>query len=162
HALRRVVPISPRLLRGNAASALAGAATMLGATPDATTAWRLAATLLDHEALRGTGTWEPVAGREQPMFRRRSCCLYYRVPGGGDRDLGPPGHPGVPPQPSSGGDTVRQEPGEIPGEARREPPGQHDQHQPRSDDHPGGEEQGLQPAGHRAPPPRVEAVQGAE
>ncbi|MEU1022927.1 (2Fe-2S)-binding protein, partial [Streptomyces sp. NPDC005904] len=40
-------------------------------------ALRLAEALFDHPDLRTTGTLDPAA------FRRRSCCLYYRCPGGG-------------------------------------------------------------------------------
>ncbi|MEU0026715.1 (2Fe-2S)-binding protein [Streptomyces sp. NPDC006335] len=63
------------LLWGNAGSALAGAARQLGHRADlATRARDLAAELLAHPLLAGTldGTG-----------RRRSCCLYYRLPGGG-------------------------------------------------------------------------------
>ncbi|MGW4250864.1 (2Fe-2S)-binding protein, partial [Streptomyces californicus] len=37
----------------------------------------LAAELFDDEALRSTGA------PHGPAFRRRSCCLYWRCPGGG-------------------------------------------------------------------------------
>ncbi|MEU9859315.1 (2Fe-2S)-binding protein [Streptomyces sp. NPDC047971] len=81
-ALRRDGRISPRLLWGNAGSALAGALREL-------TRWALAQNrpevagraselvtgLLDHPDLAGT-----VRG---PALRRASCCLYYRCPGGG-------------------------------------------------------------------------------
>lgn len=66
--------IAPGLLWGNAASALTGAARQL-APSDRTRA--LTAELLAHPLLAGTGTLTGTA------FRRRSCCLYYRVPGGG-------------------------------------------------------------------------------
>ncbi|MEV4228357.1 (2Fe-2S)-binding protein [Streptomyces bobili] len=76
--------LAPGLLRGNAASALAGAARQLDAwarahdRPDAAARSRvLTAQLLAHPLLAGTGTLTGTA------FRRRSCCLYYRVPGGG-------------------------------------------------------------------------------
>ncbi|WP_043670920.1 (2Fe-2S)-binding protein [Streptomyces xylophagus] len=76
--------MSTGLLWGNAASALAGAARELdrwartrGRTDVATRARALAAELLAHPLLAGTGTLTGTA------FRRRSCCLYYRVPGGG-------------------------------------------------------------------------------
>ncbi|MBC9725928.1 (2Fe-2S)-binding protein [Streptomyces sp. TRM68367] len=72
------------LLWGNAASALAGAARQLdgwarahGRTDAAARARSLSADLLAHPRLAGTGTLTGTA------FRRRSCCLYYRVPGGG-------------------------------------------------------------------------------
>jgi ferric iron reductase protein FhuF len=40
----------------------------------------VAARLLRTGPLAGTGTLAYRGGR--PAFRRRSCCLYYRVPGG--------------------------------------------------------------------------------
>jgi hypothetical protein len=83
-ALRSRHPLAPGLLRGNAASALAGAARELerwgrghGRTDVGARAAALAAELLAHPLLDGTGTLTGTA------FRRRSCCLYYRVPGGG-------------------------------------------------------------------------------
>lgn len=76
--------MSTGLLRGNAASALAGAARELdrwararGRTEVATRARALTAELFAHPLLAGTGTFTGTS------FRRRSCCLYYRVPGGG-------------------------------------------------------------------------------
>ncbi|OMI85510.1 hypothetical protein BSZ07_34085 [Streptomyces sp. M1013] len=72
------------LLRGNAASALTGAGRELerwarrqGRTDTAARARTLTAELLAHPLLAGTGTLTGTS------FRRRSCCLYYRVPGGG-------------------------------------------------------------------------------
>ncbi|AWW36431.1 (2Fe-2S)-binding protein [Streptomyces cadmiisoli] len=72
------------LLRGNAASALAGAVRELdrwaraaGRAEAAARTRALAGELLARPRLAGTGTLEGTA------FRRRSCCLYYRVPGGG-------------------------------------------------------------------------------
>ncbi|MGW0610663.1 (2Fe-2S)-binding protein [Streptomyces sp. NPDC002788] len=83
-ALRTHHRLAPGLLRGNAASALAGAARELdrwahrhGRTEIGARARSLAAELLAHPALAGAGTLAGTA------FRRRSCCLYYRVPGGG-------------------------------------------------------------------------------
>ncbi|MEV0318090.1 IucA/IucC family C-terminal-domain containing protein [Streptomyces sp. NPDC050658] len=83
-ALRARYRISPRLLWGNAGSALAGAARELDSwarrtgRPDAGERARaLAIDLFDHPDLRGTGTLDGTA------FRRRSCCLYYRCPNGG-------------------------------------------------------------------------------
>ncbi|MDG4863394.1 IucA/IucC family C-terminal-domain containing protein, partial [Streptomyces sp. T-3] len=83
-ALRRTYRISERLLWGNAGSALAGAARELhgwgrqhGRPEVGERALALAAELLRHPALTGTGTLTGTA------FRRRSCCLYYRCPGGG-------------------------------------------------------------------------------
>ncbi|MFI7532525.1 (2Fe-2S)-binding protein [Streptosporangium sp. NPDC049376] len=83
-AVREVVGIAPGLLWGNAASALAGAVCVLaGRRPDlATRAVALGRELLGTGLLRDTGELdEPVPGR--PVFTRRSCCLYYRLPGGG-------------------------------------------------------------------------------
>ncbi|MFI1564407.1 (2Fe-2S)-binding protein [Streptomyces sp. NPDC020490] len=83
-ALRARHRIASGLLRGNAASALAGAARQLDrwarahGRPDAAARARsLTAGLLAHPLLAGTGTLTGTA------FRRRSCCLYYRVPGAG-------------------------------------------------------------------------------
>ncbi|MHC3467561.1 (2Fe-2S)-binding protein [Streptomyces sp. 7R007] len=70
-ALRAHHRLAPGLLRGNAASALTGAARRLGPTGRARS---LAAELLTHPLLSGALT---------DTHRRRSCCLYYRVPGGG-------------------------------------------------------------------------------
>ncbi|WP_369395377.1 (2Fe-2S)-binding protein [Streptomyces sp. CG1] len=75
---------APGLLWGNAGSALAGAARELdrwarahGRTDVAARAGALTDELLADPLLRTTGT------RTGTAFRRRSCCLYYRVPGGG-------------------------------------------------------------------------------
>ncbi|MEI5103088.1 (2Fe-2S)-binding protein [Streptomyces sp. PmtG] len=83
-ALRARYRISPALLRGNAGSALAGAARELHAWAErerrpevGERALALAAELFAHPDLRVTGTLRGTA------FRRRSCCLYYRCPGGG-------------------------------------------------------------------------------
>ncbi|MBB4710910.1 hypothetical protein BJ965_000792 [Streptomyces luteogriseus] len=83
-ALRARHNLAPGLLRGNAASALAGAARELdrwarrhGRTDVAGRARSLTAELLAHPLLTGAGNLDGIA------FRRRSCCLYYRVPGGG-------------------------------------------------------------------------------
>ncbi|POX42187.1 (2Fe-2S)-binding protein [Streptomyces sp. Ru72] len=87
--------VSARLLWGNAASALAGTVRMVdrwaretGRTDVAERARSLAAGLFAHPGL--SGALDPATGR------RRSCCLYYRLPAGGlcgdccfDR---PPGH----------------------------------------------------------------------
>lgn len=78
-AVRAVTPVAEGLLWGNAASALAGALSVLTRTrPEASgPGTRLVEELLATPPLRGTGTLGPFG------FRRRSCCLYYRVPGGG-------------------------------------------------------------------------------
>ncbi len=94
-ALRAQLPVSERLLWGNASSALMGAVRQIdhwaaanGRTEEASRARALAADLFAHPAL--AGTLDPVT------YRRRSCCLYYRLPGGGlcgdccfDRPPGP-------------------------------------------------------------------------
>ncbi|MER6553773.1 MULTISPECIES: (2Fe-2S)-binding protein [Streptomyces] len=74
------VKIAPRLLDGNSASALAGAAhALLAARPDVRgPLTHLTAALLDTGRLAGTG----VLTGPEPGFRRRSCCLYYRAPNG--------------------------------------------------------------------------------
>ncbi|MBW5422392.1 ferric iron reductase [Streptomyces sp. BG9H] len=83
-ALRARYRISAGLLWGNAGSALAGAVRELhgwaareGREDVGERALDLGAALFDHPDLRGTGT---LTGT---VFRRRSCCLYYRCPDGG-------------------------------------------------------------------------------
>ncbi|THC43731.1 ferric iron reductase [Streptomyces sp. A1499] len=83
-ALRARYRISAGLLRGNAGSALAGAARELhawavreGREDVGERGLAMAAELFGHPGLRGTGTLDGAA------FRRRSCCLYYRCPNGG-------------------------------------------------------------------------------
>ncbi|MER0242739.1 (2Fe-2S)-binding protein [Streptomyces sp. HSW2009] len=91
--------VARTLLWGNAGSALAGALGVLDRwlrTPSAAPAAlalrpqapaeaaelarALSRELCATEPLRSTGDWLPGAG---PVFRRSTCCLYYRVPGGG-------------------------------------------------------------------------------
>ncbi|MBT2385933.1 (2Fe-2S)-binding protein [Streptomyces sp. ISL-11] len=84
---RAVVPVSGRLLWGNAGSSLAGALRVLHTwcrdhdRPDtAARALALTRALLADPLLRDTGT---LSTRGGPSFVRRTCCLYYRVlPGG--------------------------------------------------------------------------------
>ncbi|WP_330172536.1 (2Fe-2S)-binding protein [Streptomyces sp. NBC_01498] len=83
-ALRADGGISPRLLWGNAGSALAGAVRELRAwsrrtgRPEAgERAALIGAALFTHPDLRTTGV------SRDGTFRRRSCCLYYRCPSGG-------------------------------------------------------------------------------
>ncbi|MET0863777.1 MAG: (2Fe-2S)-binding protein [Nakamurella sp.] len=79
--------VSPQVIRGNIASAIFGAVAVIRwrtAAGDhhrkvAEDADRLAAGLLAEPELAGTGIVAPI-GR-LPSFRRRSCCLLYRVPG---------------------------------------------------------------------------------
>ncbi|MFF3311269.1 (2Fe-2S)-binding protein [Streptomyces sp. NPDC002952] len=81
-ALRARYTVSARLLWGNAGAALAGAVRLLDrwaretGRPEAAERVRaLAAPLLAHPDL----SWTLAPG----TLRRRSCCLYYRLPGGG-------------------------------------------------------------------------------
>ncbi|WP_406264162.1 (2Fe-2S)-binding protein [Actinacidiphila glaucinigra] len=81
---------APGLLWGNAASALAGTLRVLhswclgeGARPGAAPrAVALAEELMADPLLRGAGGLR-LTGPGAPAYVRRSCCLYYRVPGGG-------------------------------------------------------------------------------
>jgi FhuF 2Fe-2S C-terminal domain len=84
--LRRIAAALPArltagLLRGNSASAMTGAlGELVRANPRlAGPARQLAGLLLSTPGLRGSGDLTDAA----LSFRRRSCCLYYRVPGGG-------------------------------------------------------------------------------
>ncbi|MEU2060655.1 (2Fe-2S)-binding protein [Streptomyces sp. NPDC013455] len=83
-ALRARYGVAAGLLRGNAGSALAATARELGrwarahGRSDVAARTRaLTGELFAHPLLVATGT------RTGTAFRRRSCCLYYRVPGGG-------------------------------------------------------------------------------
>jgi hypothetical protein len=68
--------VSRRVLRGNVASAVNGAATMIvAARPDlAGPAAEAAAAMLSYPALARTYQGRPLTG-----FRRRNCCLIYRL-----------------------------------------------------------------------------------
>lgn len=72
------VKMAPRLLYGNAAAALVAAAAQLArARPE------LHYDVLDvTESLLATGELVGTGHLTGLTFRRRSCCLYYRVPGG--------------------------------------------------------------------------------
>ena len=72
----QAMAVSPLVLWGNVASAVNGAATMIAAArPDlASSAARAAAALLGQPVLAGTYQGRPLKG-----FRRRSCCLIYRL-----------------------------------------------------------------------------------
>ncbi|MFJ4200131.1 (2Fe-2S)-binding protein [Streptomyces sviceus] len=76
-ALHAEYRLAGGLLWGNAGSALAGAARqLLGVRPDLSARTRdLTAGLLAHPLLTGT--------LDSATLRRRSCCLYYRLPEGG-------------------------------------------------------------------------------
>ena len=85
-AVRDGFSVSEQVLWGNVASALAGAMTMLvevhPAEADLTA--HLVEGLLDRGRLAGTGeVCQPEASQPRRTFVRRSCCLFYRVPGGG-------------------------------------------------------------------------------
>ncbi|HET9383211.1 MAG TPA: (2Fe-2S)-binding protein [Streptomyces sp.] len=89
-ALRARYGPAAGLLWGNAASALAGAARELdrwarshGRADTAARTRTLATELLRDPRLAATGTLTLPAAPAAMAFRRRSCCLYYRVPGGG-------------------------------------------------------------------------------
>jgi ferric iron reductase protein FhuF len=85
-AVRAQVPVSETVLWGNAASAVAGAKRVLGTARPAAAARaaQVAAELLATGPLAGTGELlAPSPPDVAWTFRRRSCCLYYRVPGGG-------------------------------------------------------------------------------
>ncbi|HEX6501295.1 MAG TPA: (2Fe-2S)-binding protein [Micromonosporaceae bacterium] len=78
HALRSSAKLPDGLLRGNVASVIANGFRLL--EPRLGAGWRdLTRIALDHRYLRGQGTLRD----RPPPFVRRSCCLYYRVPGGG-------------------------------------------------------------------------------
>jgi hypothetical protein len=84
--IRARASVSARVLWGNAAASLAGAVRVLGdARPDLhAAALALARRVLDHEPFAGLGRF--VADPAHPSglgFARTTCCLYYRVPGGG-------------------------------------------------------------------------------
>ncbi|GHC32729.1 (2Fe-2S)-binding protein [Streptomyces cinnamoneus] len=88
HATRTLTPVSGQLLWGNAGSALAGSLRVLHTwcrhqqrPQDAGRALALVRALFEEPLLRGTGTLHRTPGG--PSFARRTCCLYYRVPGGG-------------------------------------------------------------------------------
>jgi hypothetical protein len=76
------VRLAPGLLRGNAASAMVGALGVLAAARPGLTraAAELAQALLETPCLRRGGV---LSGDAAMTFRRQSCCLYYRLPGGG-------------------------------------------------------------------------------
>ncbi|HET9256150.1 MAG TPA: (2Fe-2S)-binding protein [Pseudonocardiaceae bacterium] len=71
-----VLSVSPRILWGNVASAVNGAASMIAARRPACAerSRMIASLLLNQPPLRGTSITTASGG-----FRRRSCCLIYRV-----------------------------------------------------------------------------------
>jgi iron complex transport system ATP-binding protein len=76
-ALRRLGPISDKLLRGNAASALLGAAHVFDRNATNGPGWQLARRLCTDERLSAAISFTEKA------YRRTNCCLYYRAPRGG-------------------------------------------------------------------------------
>lgn len=85
-AFRDRFVLSPQVLWGNVASALAGAAGLLaGQRPDrAEAAGRLVERILEIPPLAGTGTLvRPDPANARRFLVRHNCCLYYRIPGGG-------------------------------------------------------------------------------
>lgn len=82
-ALRRLTPISEKLLQGNAASAVLGAARALhrhrGAQLATERCWDLARTVCADERLTDTIRFN----ESGTGYRRSSCCLFYRTPEGG-------------------------------------------------------------------------------
>jgi hypothetical protein len=95
--LRRGLPvkIAAGLLHGNAAAAMTGALRVLTAARPGLTgqARALAQALLATGLLRGTGELTSPG----VDFLRRSCCLFYRVPGGGTcGDCPLPARPALP------------------------------------------------------------------
>jgi iron complex transport system ATP-binding protein len=76
-ALRRLGPISGKLLRGNAASALLGAARVFDGHAASGTGWPLARKLCGDERLSDAIRFNDSG------YRRTNCCLYYRAPRGG-------------------------------------------------------------------------------
>ncbi|MEU9164661.1 (2Fe-2S)-binding protein [Streptomyces sp. NPDC048424] len=81
--LRERFGVSQKVLRGNAASGLVGALrVLLDRVPGGAAVTLAGALLAEGGALAGTGTFIHEEGLGV-AFVRRSCCLYYQVPGGG-------------------------------------------------------------------------------
>jgi iron complex transport system ATP-binding protein len=72
-ALRQLAPISGKLLCGNAASALLGAARVFDGHAISGKAWQLARRLCSDERLTAAICFN------ESGYRRTSCCLYYRA-----------------------------------------------------------------------------------
>jgi ferric iron reductase protein FhuF len=85
-AVLREYRLSPKVVWGNVASALGGAATVVGkARPELSgRAMDLADRLLRKGSLVGTGGFvRSDVGCPEPYFMRNNCCLFHRIPGGG-------------------------------------------------------------------------------
>jgi iron complex transport system ATP-binding protein len=76
-ALRRLGPISEKLLQGNSASALLGAARVFDGDRATTSGWELARRICADPRLNAAVRFGDTD------YRRTSCCLYYRTPHGG-------------------------------------------------------------------------------
>jgi hypothetical protein len=84
--VRAQVPVAERLLWGNAASTVAAAKRLLVVQRPAVAGWAadVAEAVLANGPFAGAGELLPPRDPDLVWtFRRRSCCLYYRVPGGG-------------------------------------------------------------------------------
>lgn len=83
--VREVVKVAPGLLRGNIAASLAGAAGALGRDrPEyGAAAEEVTRDLLRRPCLEGSGGYTDTDQVGAAVFRRTTCCLYYRVRGGG-------------------------------------------------------------------------------
>jgi hypothetical protein len=82
--LRRVASLSPHVTTGNLASTLAAATRMIDTGREEPRARDLLARLLRDEPLRSAGQLETAdRAADGWRFRRRNCCLFYRIPGGG-------------------------------------------------------------------------------
>jgi iron complex transport system ATP-binding protein len=78
-ALRRLGPISGKLLRGNVASALLGAARVFDRNATNGPGWRLARRLCSDRRLSPAIRFSDSC---ETGYRRTNCCLYYRAPRG--------------------------------------------------------------------------------
>lgn len=76
-ALRELGPVSAGLLRGNSASGLLSAGRVFDRATGTDRGWQLARRLCADERLTGAVVFDGDG------YRRTSCCLYYRTPGGG-------------------------------------------------------------------------------
>ncbi|GAB3482629.1 (2Fe-2S)-binding protein [Nocardiopsis coralliicola] len=85
-AFRAAAPVSPTVLRGNAASSVAAAAEMVARQrPEAAgAAEAVARAVLADADLADAIDWHaPLSASPPTPYQRRSCCLYYRLPGMG-------------------------------------------------------------------------------
>lgn len=80
-AVHGITPVARGLLWGNAASSMAGALRTISRSGIAADCVALGEELFAEPPLKGTGEFIPFPG--EVVFRRRSCCLYYRLDGGG-------------------------------------------------------------------------------